>query len=82
MAIRMEVVTMSADSNAKPNVPTEDIEYVLARARQVDPQAEEGEIRGYLREIAEAEEMLDALDLSETTLNVTFSADWEGRPRQ
>ena len=82
MAIRMEVVTMSADSNSKPNVPTEDVEYLLARARQVDPQAEEGAIRGYLREIAEAEEMLDALELSETTFNVTFSADWEDGTRQ
>ncbi len=82
MAIRMEEVTMSADSKSKPNVPTEDVEYLLARARQVDPRAEEAAIRGYLREIAEAEEMLDALDLSETTLNVTFPADWEGGPRQ
>ncbi len=58
--------------------PSEDVQYLLARARQVDPGCEEDAIRGYFHEIAGAEEMLDSLDLEETPLNITFSVSWKG----
>jgi len=58
-------------------VPSEDLQYALARARQVDPGCEETAVRGYLREILEAEAMLDAANVPEISLGVPFSASWE-----
>jgi hypothetical protein len=58
-------------------VPPEDVQSVLVRARQVDPGCEETAIRGYLGEILEAEAVLDAANLSEIHLSVSFSASWE-----
>lgn len=58
-----------------------EFQFLLDRTRQVDPSSGETAIRGYLREIVEAETMLDAVDLSEIPLAVSFSASWEGIPR-
>jgi len=49
---------------------------VLSRVRQVDPTIEEAPVRGYVREMAEAEAVLDAVDLSDAPLSVSFSPSW------
>jgi hypothetical protein len=63
-------------------VPLEDVQSTLIRARRVDPTCEEAAIRSYMREITEAEAMLDNVDLSEVPLTVSFSASWEDEPGQ
>lgn len=62
--------------------PAEDVQSFLVRARQVDPHSDEAAVRGYVREIVEAEGMLDAINLSAVPLTVSFSASWEERPRR
>ena len=62
--------------------PPEEVQSFLIRARQVDPQCEEAAVRGYVREIVEAEAMLDAVSLSLAPLSIVFSASWEDEPRQ
>ena len=49
---------------------------VLSRVRQVDPTIEEAAVRGYVREMAEAEAVLDTVDLSDAPLSVSFSPSW------
>ena len=70
------------DSKKVAGVPSDDVQSLLRRARQVDPSCEEAAVRGYLREIVEAEEVLDTVNLGEIPLSVSFSASWEGMPRQ
>ena len=62
--------------------PSEDVQSLLIRARQVDPLCDEAAVRGYAREIAEAEAMLNSVDISLGPLTVPFSASWEDEPRQ
>ena len=49
---------------------------VLSRVRQLDPTIEEAAVRGYVREMAEAEAVLDTVDLSDVPLSVSFSPSW------
>ena len=49
---------------------------VLSRVRQLDPTIEEAAVRGYVREMAEAEAALDMVDLSDVPLSVSFSPSW------
>ena len=49
---------------------------VLSRVRELDPTSEEAAVRRYVREIAEAEELLDSVDLDDAPLLVPFSAWW------
>ena len=62
--------------------PSEEVQSFLIRARQVDPQCKEAAVRSYVREIVEAEAMLDAVDLSLAPFSVWFSASWEDDPRR
>ena len=55
---------------------------VLSRVRQVDPTIDEAAVRGYGREMAAAEAVLDTIDLSDAPLSVSFSPSWpEGTVR-
>jgi hypothetical protein len=63
-------------------VPSKDVQFTLIRARRIDPTCEESAIGGYMREIAEAEAMLDNVDLGAVPLTVSFSASWEDEPGQ
>ncbi len=55
---------------------------VLSRVRQVDPTSDESAVRGYVREMAEAEAVLDTVDLADAPLPVSFSPAWpEGAVR-
>jgi hypothetical protein len=49
---------------------------VLSRVRQLDPTIEEAAVRGYVREMAEADAVLDTVDLDDVPLLVAFSASW------
>jgi hypothetical protein len=64
------------------NSPRDEMGDVLSRVRQLDPTSEEVAVRRYVREIAEADALLDTLDLSDAPLLVPFSASWpEGSAR-
>jgi hypothetical protein len=55
---------------------------VLSRVWQLDPTIEEAAVRGYVREMAEAEAVLDTVDLSDVPLSISFSPSWpEGTVR-
>jgi hypothetical protein len=51
---------------------------MLLRAREIDPAADVGALRRYGQEIAEADAVLQSLDLdpSSVPLDVSFSPDW------
>ena len=49
---------------------------MLSRVRQLDPTIEEAAVRIYGREMAEAEAVLDTVDLSDAPFSVTFSPKW------
>ena len=67
---------MTSHDNSGTFTPSDDMADVLSRVRQVDPNAEEAAVRGYVREIAEASALLDTIDLSDAPLEVAFSAAW------
>jgi hypothetical protein len=62
--------------------PRDEMGDILTRVRQLDPTSEEAAVRRYVREIAEADALLDTIDLSDAPLLVPFSASWsEGSGR-
>jgi hypothetical protein len=62
--------------------PDDEMGDVLSRVRQLDPTSEEAAVRRYVREIAEADALLDSIDLDDAPLLVPFSAWWpEGAVR-
>jgi hypothetical protein len=62
--------------------PRDEMADVLSRVRQLDPRSEEAAVRRYVREIAEADALLESVDLSDAPLLVPFSASWsEGSGR-
>ena len=52
---------------------------VLSRVRQLDPTSEEAAVRSYVREMAEAEAVLDTVELGDTPLLVSFFPSWPQR---
>jgi len=72
-------MTSSVDSEANSG---DDMGDVLSRVRQLDATIEEAAVRRYVREIAEADVLLDTVDLDDAPLPVPFSASWpEGSVR-
>jgi len=72
-------MTSSVDSEANSG---DDMGDVLSRVRQLDATIEEAAVRRYVREIAEADVLLDTVDLDDALLPVPFSASWpEGSVR-
>ena len=62
--------------------PRDEMGDVLSRVRQLDPTSEDAAIHRYMREMAEADALLDSVDLSNAPLLVPFSAAWpEGSGR-
>ena len=53
---------------------------ILSRVRQVDATSEEAAVRRYVREIAEADALLNTVDLDDAPLPVPFSASWRQGP--
>ena len=52
---------------------------VLSRVRQLDPTSEDAAIRRYMRDMAEADALLDSVELSNAPLLGPFSAAWPER---
>jgi hypothetical protein len=61
-------------------IPSDDLADVLSLVRQVDPTADEMAVRGYVREIAEANALLDTVHLAHAPLLVSFSPSWSEEP--
>lgn len=62
--------------------PLHEMGDVLSRVRQLDSTSEEAAVSRYVREIAEADALLDTVDLDDTPLLVPFTASWsEGSAR-
>jgi hypothetical protein len=73
-------MTNGIDSDT--NSPRDEMGDVLSRVRQLDPTIEEAAVRGYVGEIAEADALLNSVDLDDAPLLVPFSASWsEGSGR-
>jgi hypothetical protein len=73
---------MTSNSNSDAIPPGDEMGDVLSRVRQVDPTSDEAAVRGYVREMAEAEAVLDTVDLADAPLPVSFSPNWpEGAVR-
>ena len=73
---------MTTSASSDPNSLSDEMGDVLSRVRQLDPTSEEAAVRRYVREIAEAEALLDTVDLDDAPLLVPFSPWWpEGSVR-
>jgi hypothetical protein len=69
---------VGSNTNGRPD----EMGDVLSRVRQLDPMTGEAAVRGYVREMAEADAVLDTVDLDDAPLLVSFSPSWpEGRER-
>ena len=67
---------MTSDSSSGRSTPGDEMADVLGRVRQVDPEADEAAVRGYVREISEASALLDTVDLRDVPLQMAFLAWW------
>lgn len=67
---------MTNDVGFDEIAPDGDMGDVLSRVRQLDPTSEESAVRSYVREMAEADAVLNTVDLGEAPLAVCFSAFW------
>jgi hypothetical protein len=73
---------MTNEAGSSTILPSDEMTDPLTRVRRLDPTSEEAAVRGYLREMAEAEALLETVDLGDTPLGVSFSASWpEGSAR-
>ena len=73
---------MTSEAGSSTILPSDEMTDPLTRVRRLDPTCEEAAVRGYVREMAEAEALLDTVDLGDTPLGVSFSASWpEGSAR-
>ena len=67
---------MTNGDGSETNSPHDAMGDVSSRVRQLDPTSEEAAVRRYMREIAEADALLDTVDLDDAPLLVPFSATW------
>jgi hypothetical protein len=73
-------MTSSVGSDA--DAPSDKMGDSLSRVWQLDPTSEEEAVRGYVREMAEADAVLNSVDLDDAPLSVSFSPSWpEGSVR-
>jgi hypothetical protein len=73
---------MTNGVGSETNSPRDEMGDILTRVRQLDPTSEEAAVRRYVREIAEADALLDTVELDDAPLLVPFSATWpEGAGR-
>jgi len=71
---------MTIGPSPNTNSPQDEMGDVLSRVRELDPTSEEAAVRRYVREIAEADALLDSVDLDDAPLLVPFSASWTEGP--
>ena len=67
---------MTNEAGSSTILPSDEMTDPLTRVRRLDPTSEEAAVRGYVREMAEAEALLDTMDLGDAPLSVSFSASW------
>jgi hypothetical protein len=67
---------MTSDGGSGTSTTSDEMAEVLGRVQQVDPNADELAVCGYVREMSEASAHLDAVDLSDVPLQIAFSAWW------
>ena len=67
---------MTSDSGSGTSTRFDEMADVLRQVRQVDPNADEVAVHGYVREISEASALLDTVDLRDVPLQIAFSAWW------
>ena len=67
---------MNGDYGTEATPRFDEVRELLNRARQIDPTSREEAVRGYVREIAEAEAMLDTMESGGAPLVACFSASW------
>ena len=67
---------MTTSVGSDMDSPCDEMGDVLSRVRQLDPTTEEAAVRRYVLEIAEADALLDTVDLSDVPLLVPFSTSW------
>ena len=73
---------MTNEAGSSTILPSDEMTDALTRVRTLDPTSEEAAVRGYVREMAEAEALLDTMDLGDAPLSFSFSASWhEGSAR-
>ncbi len=73
---------MTIGVGSEANSPRDEMRDVLNRVRQLDAAIDEAAVRRYVWEMAEAEALLDTIDLDDVPLLVPFSASWpEGSVR-
>ena len=67
---------MTSSIGSEMNSPRDEMGDVLSRVRGVDATSDEAAVRRYVREMAEAEALLDTVDLDDAPLLVPFAASW------
>ena len=67
---------MTSNAGSDTNPPHDEMGDVLSRVRQLDPTSEEPAVRRYVREIAEADALLDTVELDDAPLLIPFSPRW------
>ncbi len=67
---------MTSNIDSDTILPSNEMSDLLSRVRQLDPTSDEAAVRGYLREMAEAEAVLDSVELESAPLEVSFSGQW------
>ncbi len=65
-------IGVGSDTNSR----RDEMGDVLSRVRQLDATSDEAAVRRYVREMAEAEALLDTIDLDDAPFLVPFSASW------
>jgi hypothetical protein len=67
---------MTSRIDADANAPSDEMGDILSQVRQLDPTSEEVAVRSYLREMADADAVLNTVDLDVAPLSVSFSPSW------
>jgi hypothetical protein len=67
---------MTIDTNSSAHSLRHEMGDVLSRVRQIDPTSDEAAVRGYVREMAEADAVLDTVDIEDAPLRPCFTASW------
>jgi hypothetical protein len=67
---------MTTRVGSETNWPRDELGDVLSRVRQLDATSDEAAVRRYVLEMAEAEALLNSVDLHDAPLLVPFSASW------
>jgi hypothetical protein len=68
---------MTIDTDSSADSLRDEMGDVLSRVRQIDPASDEAAVRGYVREMAEADAVLNTVDLEDVPLPPSFTASWQ-----